>query len=123
MSRASCYAPTAMSPGSATISRTWTSTSPAGSAGPPARPGLRNIGTEIGVSDDLPSEAAGRTSPTCLASGGRPSYSVAMADSIRVMLEQGKKKRIVACAFDWPGWDRSARIGHDVLAVLAAYRP
>jgi hypothetical protein len=39
------------------------------------------------------------------------------------MLEQGKKKRVVACAFDWPGWDRSARIGHDVLAVLAAYRP
>jgi hypothetical protein len=42
---------------------------------------------------------------------------------VRVMLEQGKKKRVVACAFDWPGWDRSARIGEDVLAVLAAYRP
>ncbi|MHB8439642.1 MAG: hypothetical protein ACYDD4_10830 [Acidimicrobiales bacterium] len=46
-----------------------------------------------------------------------------MADSARVMLEQGKKKRVVACAFDWPGWDRSARSGEDVLAVLAAYRP
>jgi hypothetical protein len=46
-----------------------------------------------------------------------------MADPVRVMLEQGKKKRVVACAFDWPGWDRSARIGEDVLAVLAAYRP
>jgi hypothetical protein len=46
-----------------------------------------------------------------------------MADPVRVMLEQGKKKRVVACAFDWPGWDRSARIGHDVLAVLDAYRP
>ena len=46
-----------------------------------------------------------------------------MTDPVRVMLEQGKKKRVVACAFDWPGWDRSARIGHDVLAVLAAYRP
>ena len=45
-----------------------------------------------------------------------------MADPVRVMLEQGKKKRVVACAFDWPGWDRSARIGGDVLAVLAAYR-
>lgn len=45
-----------------------------------------------------------------------------MADPIRVMLEQGKKKRVVACAFDWPGWDRSARIGEDVLAVLAGYR-
>jgi hypothetical protein len=46
-----------------------------------------------------------------------------MADPVRVMLEQGKKRRVVACAFDWPGWDRSARIGGDVLAVLAAYRP
>jgi hypothetical protein len=46
-----------------------------------------------------------------------------MAVPVRVMLEQGKKKRVVACAFDWPGWDRSARIGQDVLAVLAAYRP
>jgi hypothetical protein len=46
-----------------------------------------------------------------------------MTDPVRVMLEQGKKKRVVACAFDWPGWDRSARIGADVLAVLAAYRP
>lgn len=45
-----------------------------------------------------------------------------MADPVRVMLEHGKKKRLVACAFDWPGWDRSARIGHDVLAVLDAYR-
>ena len=46
-----------------------------------------------------------------------------MAGPVRVMLEQGTKKRVVACAFDWPGWDRSARIGQDVLAVLAAYRP
>jgi hypothetical protein len=46
-----------------------------------------------------------------------------MADPVRVMLEQGKKKRVVACAFDWPGWDRSARINTDVLAVLKSYRP
>jgi hypothetical protein len=46
-----------------------------------------------------------------------------MADPVRVMIERGKKKRVVACAFDWPGWDRSTRIGQDVLAVLAAYRP
>src|SRR3954454_5444273 len=39
------------------------------------------------------------------------------------MLEQGKRKRIVACAFDWPGWDRRARTGQDVLAVLDGYRP
>src|SRR5215472_14831925 len=46
-----------------------------------------------------------------------------MAGPVRVMIERGKKKRVVACAFDCPGWDRSARIGGDVLAVLAAYRP
>jgi hypothetical protein len=46
-----------------------------------------------------------------------------MADAVRVMVEQGKKKRVVACAFDWPGWDRSTKIGGDVLAVLDAYRP
>jgi hypothetical protein len=46
-----------------------------------------------------------------------------MAIPVRVMLEQGKKKRVVACAFDWPGWDRSARINTDVLAVLMSYRP
>lgn len=46
-----------------------------------------------------------------------------MSDPVRVLLEQGKKRRVVACAFDWPGWDRSARIGADVLAVLESYRP
>lgn len=46
-----------------------------------------------------------------------------MADSVRVMLERGRKKRVVACAFDWPGWDRSTKIDGDVLAVLEAYRP
>jgi hypothetical protein len=38
------------------------------------------------------------------------------------MLEHGKKKRVVACAFDWPGWDRSVRTGGDVLAALESYR-
>ncbi|MEM8924159.1 MAG: hypothetical protein AAGD35_11720 [Actinomycetota bacterium] len=46
-----------------------------------------------------------------------------MGDSVRVMLESGKKKRIVACAFDWPGWDRSTALGGDALAVLDGYRP
>ncbi len=39
------------------------------------------------------------------------------------MLEHGKKKRFVACAFDWPGWDRSARLNGDALEVLETYRP
>jgi hypothetical protein len=46
-----------------------------------------------------------------------------VAKPVRVMIEKGKKKRIVACAFDWPGWDRSTKIGEDVLVVLDAYRP
>jgi len=53
----------------------------------------------------------------------RDAYLGAMGDRVRVMLEYGKKKRVVACAFDWRGWDRSVRIREDVLAVLAAYRP
>ena len=46
-----------------------------------------------------------------------------MEDSIRVMAERGKKKRVVACAFDWPGWDRSAKTEEDALRALVAYRP
>ncbi len=46
-----------------------------------------------------------------------------MDDSIRVMAEAGKKKRVVASAFDWSGWDRSAKSEEDALAVLAGYRP
>ncbi|HEY8988242.1 MAG TPA: hypothetical protein VIM39_04415, partial [Candidatus Limnocylindrales bacterium] len=46
-----------------------------------------------------------------------------MGNSIRVMVERGKKKRVVACAFDWSGWDRSAKTEEDALRVLAAYRP
>lgn len=58
-----------------------------------------------------------------LARSQQAGLSCLMADPVRVMLEFGKKKRVVACAFDWPGWDRSARVGHDVVAVLASYRP
>jgi hypothetical protein len=46
-----------------------------------------------------------------------------MDDAIRVMAEAGKKKRVVACAFDWSGWDRSAKTEEDALRVLADYRP
>ncbi|MEM8747696.1 MAG: hypothetical protein AAGF91_13420 [Actinomycetota bacterium] len=46
-----------------------------------------------------------------------------MGATVRVLLEQGAKKRVVACAFDWPGWDRSSRLGGDPLAVLDGYRP
>ena len=45
-----------------------------------------------------------------------------MAAPIRVMIEQGKKKA-VASAFDWPGWDRGSKTEAEALEVLAAYRP
>ena len=45
-----------------------------------------------------------------------------MDDEIRVMVELGKK-RVVASAFDWPGWDRCGKSGEDALRVLATYRP
>jgi hypothetical protein len=46
-----------------------------------------------------------------------------MDNSIRVMVERGKKKRTVACAFDWSGWDRSGKVEEDALRVLESYRP
>jgi len=46
-----------------------------------------------------------------------------MANSIRVMVERGKKKRTVACAFDWSGWDRSGKSEEAALQVLESYRP
>jgi hypothetical protein len=45
-----------------------------------------------------------------------------MAKSIRIMVEHGKKKKSVACAFDWPGWDRSGKTEDEALAVLESYR-
>ena len=45
-----------------------------------------------------------------------------MSDPVRVMIERGKKKT-VASAFDWPGWDRSAKSEEEALEVLARYRP
>lgn len=44
-----------------------------------------------------------------------------MSDPVRVMIERGKKKT-VASAFDWPGWDRSATSEEEALGVLATYR-
>jgi hypothetical protein len=46
-----------------------------------------------------------------------------MVTPVRIMVERGKKKRVVACAFDWPGWDRSAKTEDEALAVLESYRP
>ena len=45
-----------------------------------------------------------------------------MSTPIRILVESGKKKRVVASAFDWPGWDRSTKLDGDVLAALDSYR-
>jgi hypothetical protein len=55
------------------------------------------------------------------ASRDRPTL-MGVSRLVRVMVERGKK-RTVASAFDWPGWDRSARSDDAALAVLEAYRP
>jgi hypothetical protein len=46
-----------------------------------------------------------------------------MSNSIRVMVERGKKNRTVASAFDWAGWDRSGKTEEAALQVLESYRP
>ena len=40
----------------------------------------------------------------------------------RVYLEVGKKK-VFACAVDWPGWDRPGRTEEDALEALSLYVP
>ena len=44
-----------------------------------------------------------------------------MTDVLRVILEIGKKRRVVAGAMDWPGLDRSGSSEDDALARLSAY--
>jgi hypothetical protein len=46
-----------------------------------------------------------------------------MTDSPRVILEIGKKRRVVAGAMDWPGLDRWGTSEEDALAKLASYVP
>jgi hypothetical protein len=45
-----------------------------------------------------------------------------MAKPTPVYLEAGKKK-VFACAVDWPGWDRAGRSEEEALEALAAYVP
>jgi hypothetical protein len=46
-----------------------------------------------------------------------------MTDSLRVILEIGKKRRVVAGAMDWPGLDRWGTSEDDALTKLVAYLP
>ena len=45
-----------------------------------------------------------------------------MAHALRVVLELGKKRRVVAGALDWPGLDRWGTSEDDALERLTAYR-
>lgn len=46
-----------------------------------------------------------------------------MTDALRVILETGKKRRVVAGAIDWPGLDRWGGSKDDALEKLTSYRP
>jgi hypothetical protein len=46
-----------------------------------------------------------------------------MAGKLRVILEIGKKRRIVAAAYEWPGLDRWGTSEDDALAKLESYVP
>lgn len=46
-----------------------------------------------------------------------------MTDTMRVILEIGKKRRVVAGAMDWPGLDRSGTSEEDALDKLLSYVP
>lgn len=46
-----------------------------------------------------------------------------MTDTLQVILELGKKRRVVAGALDWPGLDRWGTSEEDALERLATYRP
>jgi hypothetical protein len=46
-----------------------------------------------------------------------------MSDALRVILEIGRKRRVVAGALDWPGLDRWGTSEEDALAKLEAYLP
>ncbi len=46
-----------------------------------------------------------------------------MTDTLRVILEIGKKRRVVAAATDWPGLDRWGTSEEDALHKLTSYLP
>jgi hypothetical protein len=46
-----------------------------------------------------------------------------MTDTLRVILEMGKKRRVVAGAMDWPGLDRWGTSEDDAIEKLLSYLP
>ena len=61
--------------------------------------------------------------PTAPASGRRPTYASVMTETLRVILEIGQKRRVVAGAMDWPGLDRWGTSEDDALGRLSTYLP
>ncbi|MBA2632093.1 MAG: hypothetical protein H0U86_03660 [Chloroflexi bacterium] len=57
------------------------------------------------------------------ASVGRPGSLSGMTDMLRVILEIGRKRRVVAGAMDWPGLDRWGTSEDDALDKLSSYVP
>ncbi|MDQ3691946.1 MAG: hypothetical protein M3406_18305 [Chloroflexota bacterium] len=51
------------------------------------------------------------------------SIEVTTESNVRVILEIGKKRRVVAGAMDWPGLDRWGTSEEDALAKLSSYLP
>ena len=50
-------------------------------------------------------------------------YAFGVTDQLRVILEVGKKRKVVAGAIDWPGLDRGGTSEDDALAKLSSYLP
>ena len=46
-----------------------------------------------------------------------------MTNTLRVILEIGRKRRVVACAMDWPGLDRWGTSEDDAIEKLLSYVP
>jgi hypothetical protein len=46
-----------------------------------------------------------------------------VAEALRVILEVGKKRKVVAAAYEWPGLDRWGTLEDDALAKLESYVP
>jgi hypothetical protein len=53
---------------------------------------------------------------------GRDAELVGVTDTLRLILEIGKKRRVVAGAIDWPGLDRWGTSEDDAIEKLMAYR-
>jgi hypothetical protein len=73
--------------------------------------------------DEAPTPAAVISDDCSSVARVRCEYAVRVTDTLRVILEVGKKRRVVAGATDWPGLDRWGISEDDALARLSSYLP